>query len=80
MLLSYFQTSSDVAKPLSVTNQLAMIDRGSVGAAACVYLGNNTNSRIKVDGKVVEWQFYVEYNGGADFQVYRPRPDKGDQQ
>ena len=54
-----------------------MLKRGSVGAAVCVYLGDNDNSYIPADGVISEWQFYVRSSGSAAFQVWRRRSDLG---
>ena len=42
-----------------------------------VYLGDGDNFRITVDGFLSEWQFYVQSPGIAALQVWRPRPQLG---
>ena len=53
------------------------MERGCVGDAVNVYLGDNNNSYVPVDGVISEWQFYVKYSGSAAFQVWRRRSDLG---
>ena len=60
-----------------VTNNVLLFPRWVTGSRQTVYLGDGDNFRITVDGFLSEWQFYVQSPGIAALQVWRPRPQLG---
>ena len=76
-LVGLVQVDSVPSYPQLVTSQVPLLERGSVGSADNVYLGDNDNSYIPAYGVISEWQFHVKQSGTAAFQVWRRRDDLG---
>ena len=60
------------------TNHISLFPRGQVGTARRLYLSDSDNFKIPTDGFLSRWEFYVQSPGSAALQVWRPRPDLGD--
>ncbi|XP_067649186.1 uncharacterized protein [Haliotis asinina] len=56
---------------MSQVNSLPITSRSSVGSLEKVYIGLNSNFRIRVDGQVSIWKFYSKFSGNLALQVWR---------
>ena len=63
----------------SLSSSVALTDRFHTGKRRMAYTGPSPNLLLTRSGRVHSWKFYSRVAGTAIFQVYRPKPQLGDQ-